>query len=92
MLNGTSKKDLQSARMSFAHKRILIKLKWIICFPWVFLTLGFWMTLAFVRGIQCRYYKLQHRRLRSDRDPTGVRLTLAIIRLYRAKSRGKKSP
>jgi hypothetical protein len=79
-------------KMNFARKRILIKLKRTICFPWVLLTLGFWMALAFVRGLENRYLKLQYRRLRSERDPTGVRLTLAIIRLSRVRSRAKKLP
>ncbi len=50
------------------YERYLIKLKDIVEFPWVLLSCGFWMVLAFIRGQQGRYLDWKIRRLEAERD------------------------
>lgn len=87
-------------KMTFAHRRILIKLKWIICFPWVLLTLGFWMALAYTRDLKIQYLKLRYLYLKMiqirlkrypNRPTDRVALDVAWKIIYRSKTRAKKS-
>jgi hypothetical protein len=50
------------------YKRWLSKLKDIVEFPWVLLSCGFWMVLAFIRGQKIRYQEWRIRRLEAERD------------------------
>ena len=50
------------------YERCLSKLKDIVEMPWVLLSCGFWMVLAFIRGQQLRYGAWKIRRLEAERD------------------------
>ncbi len=50
------------------YERCLSKLKDIVEFPWVLLSCGFWMVIAFIRGQQLRYGEWRMRRLEAERD------------------------
>jgi hypothetical protein len=57
------------------YERCLNTLKDIVEFPWVLLSCGFWMVLAFIRGQKIRYQQwrmrcldAQTRRLEAERD------------------------
>jgi hypothetical protein len=43
------------------------KLREIVEMPWVLLSCGFWMVLAFIRGQQIRYQQWRMRRLEAQR-------------------------
>ena len=42
------------------------KLREIIEMPWVLLSCGFWMVLAFVRGQKIKYHQCRTRRLKEE--------------------------
>jgi hypothetical protein len=48
------------------YERCLIKLRDIVEFPWVLLSCGFWMLLAFIRGQQLQYGEWKTRRLEAQ--------------------------
>ncbi len=49
-------------------ERYLSRLKDIVAMPWVLLSCGFWMVLAFIRGQKIRYQQWQMGRLEAERD------------------------
>ncbi len=57
------------------YERYMSKLKDIVAMPWVLLSCGFWMVLAFIRGQKIRYqqwrmrrFEAQTRRLKAELD------------------------
>jgi len=50
------------------YERYMSKLKEIVEMPWVLLSCGFWMVLAFIRGQQGRYLDWKVRRFEAKRD------------------------
>ncbi len=44
------------------------RLRDIVEMPWVLLSCGFWMVIAFIRGQQLRYGEWKTRRLEAERD------------------------
>lgn len=56
-------------------ERCLNRLKDIVEFPWVLLSCGFWMVLAFVRGQQGRYldWKVRRFEAKDDRNQRRIR-------------------
>jgi hypothetical protein len=53
-------------KTKWARKRRIIKLQNILYYPWPLLSYGFWAWLAFVRGVQCKYYLWQGHRLEAE--------------------------
>ncbi len=49
-------------------ERYMSRLKDIVAMPWVLLSCGFWMVLAFIRGQQLRYGAWKIRHLEAERD------------------------
>ena len=50
------------------YERCLRKLRGIIEMPWVLLSFGAWMSIAFIRGQKIRYRQWRMRRLETERD------------------------
>jgi cell division protein FtsB len=48
------------------YERCVNTLKDIVEFPWVLLSCGFWMVLAFIRGQKIRYQQWRMRRLEAQ--------------------------
>ncbi len=48
------------------YERFLSKLKDIVEMPWVLLSCGFWMVLAFIRGQKIQYQQWQTRHLEAQ--------------------------
>ena len=50
------------------YERYMRKLRDIIAMPWVLLSCGAWMSIAFIRGQKIRYRQWRMRRLEAERD------------------------
>ncbi len=50
------------------YERYLSRLQDIVEMPWVLLSCGFWMVIAFIRGQQLRDGAWKTRRLEAERD------------------------